>query len=119
MWPSHPGEPAENHTNAGLLESSERLLAFPDDVLTTRERAREARDTVVQAVQEGCGIASNDGKTRVYSHAGGEPPPLSAELGAAGNKLSSERGLVVLGTPIGHPHFISSWAESRMRTEAH
>eukprot|EP00439_Symbiodinium_sp_Y106_P083243 s600_g23.t1 len=107
---------------SSALHSSERLLAFLDDlyVLTTRERAREARDTVVQAVQEGCGIASNDGKTRVYSHAGGEPSPGIAELGDdvwRGNKPSSERGLKVLGTPIGHPHFIASWAESRVRTE--
>ncbi|CAE7522469.1 unnamed protein product [Symbiodinium natans] len=80
----------------------------------------QARDTVVQAVQEGCGIASNDGKTRAYCHAGGAPPPGMAELGAdawRGNKAPSERGLVVLGTPISHPHFIASWAESRMRTE--
>ena len=43
---------------SSALHSSERLLAFLDDlyVLITRERAREARDTVVQAVQEGCGI---------------------------------------------------------------
>ena len=106
---------------SSALHSSERLPAFLDDlyVLTTRERAREARDTVVQAVQEGCGIASNDGKTRVYSHAGGEPSPGIAELGDdvwRGNKPSSERGLKVLGTPIGHPHFIASWAEGRVRT---
>ena len=52
---------------SSALHGSERLLAFLHDlyVLTTRERAREARDTVVQAVQEGCGIASNEGKTRV------------------------------------------------------
>ena len=107
---------------SSALHGSERLLAFLDDlyVLTTRDRAREARDTVVQAVQEGCGIASNEGKTRVYSHAGGEPPPGIAELGAdvwRGNKRSSECGLKVLGTPIGHPHFIASWAEGRMLTE--
>ena len=61
---------------SSALHGSERLLAFLDDlyVLTTRERAREARETVVQAMQEGCGIAFNQGKTRVYSHAGGEPP---------------------------------------------
>ena len=54
------------------------------------------------------------------AYAGGEPPPGIAELGAdvwRGNKPSSERGLKVLGTPIGHPHFIASWAESRVRTE--
>ena len=108
---------------SSALHASERLLAFFDDlyVLTTRDCAREARDTVVQAVQEGCGIASNDGKTRVYCHAGGAPPPGIAELGAdvwRGNKAPSERGLVVLGTPIGHPHFIASWAESLPRSSA-
>jgi len=110
------------HAAKVCSHSSERLLAFLDDlyILTTRERASEARDTVVQAVQEGCGIASNEGKTRVYSHAGGAPPPGIAELGAdvwRGNKPSSERGLKVLGTPIGHPDFIASWAENRMHTE--
>ena len=82
--------------------------------------ARRRHVPVGNLVQEGCGIASNDGKTRVYSHAGGEPPPGIAELGAdvwRGNKPSSERGLKVLGTPIGHPHFIASWSESRVRTE--
>ena len=104
---------------SSALHGSERLLAFFDDLYVLT--AREARDAVVQAVlQEGCGIASTEGKTRVYSHAGGEPPPGIAELGAdvwRGNKRSSERGLKVLGTPIGHPHFIASWAESRMLTE--
>ena len=53
------------------------------------------------------------------AYAGGEPPSGIAELGAdvwRGNKPSSERGLKVLGTPIGHPHFIASWAEGRVRT---
>ena len=46
------------------LRTSERLLAFLDDlyVLTARGRAREARDTMVQAVQEGCGILSHDAR---------------------------------------------------------
>ena len=46
--------------------------------------------------------------------------PGIAELGAdvwRGNKRSSERGLKVLGTPIGYPHFIASWAEGRMLAE--
>ena len=34
-----------------------------------------------------------------------------------GDKPLEERGLVVLGTPIGHPHFIAAWAAQRMRTE--
>ena len=75
---------------------------------------------VVQAVQDGCGIASNEGKTRVYSHAGGELPPGIAELGAdvwRGNKPSSGRGLKVLGPPTSHPHFMPIWAESKMLLE--
>jgi len=62
---------------AASRHPSDRLLAFLDDlyVLTTRDRARAARDTVVEIVQEECGIASNEGKTRAYSWAGGPPLP--------------------------------------------
>ena len=107
---------------ASAVHASDSLLAFLDDlyVLTTRERARAARDTVVGIVEAECGIASNEGKTRVYSSAGGPPPPGVAELGSdvwRGDKPLEERGLVVLGTPIGHPHFIAAWAAQRMRTE--
>jgi len=58
-------------TASTALYFSERLLAVLDDlyVLTTQDHARKARDTVVQAVQYGCGIASNVGRTRVYSRA--------------------------------------------------
>ena len=107
---------------ASTLHASDSLLAFLDDlyVLTTRERARAARDTVVGIVETECGIASNEGKTRAHSCAGGPPPPGVAELGAdawRGDKPLEERGLVVLGTPVGHPHFVAAWAAQRMRTE--
>ena len=107
---------------ASALHASDSLLAFLDDlyVLTTRERARAARDTVVGIVETECGIASNEGKTRAHSCAGGPPPPGVAELGAdvwRGDKPLEERGLVVLGTPVGHPHFVAAWAAQRMRTE--
>ena len=50
-------------------------------VLTTRERAREGRDTVALAVQEGCDIASGEGTTRVYSHARGKIPTRNRRAG--------------------------------------
>ena len=57
---------------ASALAPSESLLAFLDDlyVVTNRDRARECRDVVVHRVEDECGIASNVGKTRVYSPAG-------------------------------------------------
>ena len=58
-----------------------KVFAFLDDlyVLTTLPRARVARDVVAGAVEAGCGIASNHGKTRIPAgpmrqhHPGGRP----------------------------------------------
>ena len=60
---------------SSALHSPERPRTFLHDVyvLTTRERAREARDTVAQAVQTGCGIAFNEGKSRVHGHPSRKP----------------------------------------------
>ena len=48
---------------ASALHASDSLLAFLDDlyVMTTRERACAARDTVVGVVKAEWGIASNEG----------------------------------------------------------
>ena len=59
---------------ASHLQSHERLLAFLGGlyILThDPERARPARDAVVGAVETHCGIASNEGKTRVFRFAAG------------------------------------------------
>ena len=90
---------------ASAVHASDSLLAFLDDlyVLTTRERARAARDTVVGIVEAECGIASNEGKTKVYSSAGGPPPPGVAELGSdvwRGDKPLKE----ARAGCAGHPH---------------
>ena len=44
---------------ASTLHPAYSLVAFPDDlyVITTQDRARESRDTVVGTVERGCGIA--------------------------------------------------------------
>ena len=60
------------------LQHGERLLAFLDDlyILTpTPARARPARDMVVAAVEAHCGIASNEGKTRVFAIGRIDGPP--------------------------------------------
>ena len=105
---------------ASALHPAETLVAFLDDLYTTRGRARECRDTVVGAVERDCGIASNIGKTRVYAPTKSPPPPGVAELGPdvwRADKPLAERGLKVLGVPIGHAEYVRAWAEARMQEE--
>ncbi|CAE7930015.1 unnamed protein product, partial [Symbiodinium sp. KB8] len=83
-------------------------------VVTTPARAREAFDTAAHAVEDHCGIASNLGKTRVLAAEGGPPPPGITELGEdvwCGDKPPAQRGVVVLGTPVGHPDFVQAWTD--------
>ena len=108
---------------AGALAPGDRLLAFLDDVcvVTTPERARAAYDTVSRAIAAHTGISSNLGKTRVFNHAGGPPPPGIAELGPdvwVSNRPLPERGFVALGVPIGSPEFIAARAAARLQEEA-
>ena len=107
---------------ASTLHPADSLVVFLDDlyVITARERARESRDTVVGMVERDCGIALNIGKTRVYSHSEGPPPPGIAALGSdvwRCDKPLPECGLLVLGVPIRHPTYVRAWAETRLREE--
>ena len=50
----------------------------------------------------------------------GPPPPGIAELGDdvwRGDKPSAQRGIVVLGTPVGHADFVQAWADARLQEE--
>ena len=74
----------------------------------------------MRAVEDQCGIASNLGKTRVIAAEAGPAPPGIAELGDdvwRGDKSDAQRGVVVLGSPLGHPAFVQAWAEERLRAE--
>ena len=74
----------------------------------------------MHAVEDRCGIASNLGKTRVIAATAGPAPPGIAELGDdvwRGDKPDAQRGVVVLGSPVGHLAFVQGWAEERLRTE--
>ena len=89
-------------------------------MITSPSRARAALDETVRAVEDRCGIASNLGKTRVIAATAGPAPPGIAELGDdvwRGDKPDAQRGVVVLGSPVGHPAFVQGWAEERLRTE--
>ena len=74
----------------------------------------------MHAVEARCGIASNLGTTRVTAAEAGPAPPGIAELGDdvwRGDKPDAQRGVVVLGSPVGHPAFVQAWAEDRLRAE--
>ena len=50
----------------------------------------------------------------------GPPPPGIAELGDdvwRGDKPSAQRGIVVLGTPVGHADFVQAWTDARLQEE--
>ena len=107
---------------AETLHPSDCLMAFLDDLylVTVPDRCRGSLDAVTHSVAEGCGIASNLGKTRVIRAIAGAAPPRVAELGPdvwRGDKPPNQRGMVVLGSPVGHPDFIAAWTAQRMAQE--
>ena len=95
---------------AETLHPSDCLMAFLDDLylVTVPDRCRGSRDAVTHSVAEGCGIASNLGKTRVIGAIAGAAPP---------DKPPNQRGMVVLGSPVGHPDFIAAWTAQRKAQE--
>ena len=103
---------------AAKLHRDDALLAFLDDlyVVTVPKLARAALDSTTTTVETHCGIASNLGKTRTFTLGETPPPAGIPELGAAvwrGDKPPPERGLLILGSPIGHPEFVRAWAAER------
>ena len=108
-------------SNRRQRRPDDRLVAFLDDLVVTQpSRVRATLDTTVHAVETRCGIASNLGKTRVTAAEAGPAPPGIAELGDEvwrGDKPDAQRGVVVLGSPVGHPAFVQAWAEDRLRAE--
>ncbi|CAE7568781.1 unnamed protein product [Symbiodinium natans] len=108
---------------AARLAQGERLLAFLDDlyVVTTPERSGHLGGVVAGEVERGAGVAANLGKTQIYNAQGGAAPPDVAALGPdvwRGDLPPEQRGFVALGVPIGHPDFVASQAEERLRAEA-
>ena len=103
---------------AETLHPSDCLMAFLDDLylVTVPDRCRGSLDAVTHSVAEGCGIASNLGKTRAIGAIAGAAPPGVAELGPdmwRGDKPPNQRGMVVFGSPVGHPDFIAAWTAQR------
>ena len=84
------------------------------------KRARAAFDTVTEIIAERTGIRTHLGKCRCWNAQRGAAPPGIASLGAEvwrGDRAPEERGIVVLGTPVGTPEFLRAHATSRLARE--
>ena len=99
----------------------EHLFAYLDDVyvLCKPDRVRVLYELLKSTLKEDTGLDLNEGKTRVYNKGGVKPEGVE-ELGpqvwaGALDKNAAERGLKVLGTPVGTPEFVAAhgkkWAE--------
>ena len=109
---------ALREAQANLLPD-ELVIAYLDDlyIVSSPERARTAYDMVTRIIQQRCGIQPNLGKTVCWSKQGGNPPPGIAELGTnvwKGNGSESERGIRVLGAPLGTADFTTAFCAKRI-----
>ena len=108
------------------LREGEFLLALLDDIytVTTPERACEVHGFVKEALWSQGGIRVHQGKTQVWNHAGVEPPgchrlqaeavlsdPRAVVWRSAEELPMHQRGMKVLGTPLGHTEFIKAQLE--------
>ena len=106
------------------------LVAFLDDLyaVTEKDRTRKTFDIVTTAVEEHAGIRTNLGKLQLYSTAGGEAPAgfedfqdkraeNEAKIWTSDSPQPQDRGIVVLGSPLGSPEFCEAFAEKRMEKE--
>ena len=98
--------------NATLREG-EMLFAYLDDifVLCDPDRVAEIFLQVRHALHHAAGIQVNLGKTKVWNGAAVKPKDLHIFGAEAwkGEGPEEERGLVVLGVPVGHSTFVQKW----------
>ena len=104
------------------LQPGELLVAFLDDIylVTTPARASAAFDVVRQALRDHAGIEADLGKCRVWNRQGGPAPPGVEALGPEvwrGDEPLHERGLKVLGAPLGSDEYITALGQQRLREE--
>ena len=105
--------------NATLREG-ELLFAYIDDiyVLCDPDRVAEMFVQVRHALFQQAGVQVNLGKTKVWNGAIVKPTNMHVIGGDAwkGEGLEEERGLLVLGVPVGHHAFVQKWLADKEGT---
>ena len=104
------------------------ILAYLDDIyiVTSPHRARLAYDVVVNEIENGTGIRPNLGKTECWAANVSEAPTGIPELDAPypsppvwkGNLPLAERGLMILGSPIGTEDFVKKVLAEKLAEES-
>ena len=97
------------------LEEGECLFAYLDDVyvLCSAKRTRIVHDLLVDTLGERAGIQLHSGKTRTWNFAGERLPDM-ADLGP---DVWNPLGVRILGTPVGHEEFVTSFLEELLAEE--
>ena len=112
------------------MHHDDLLVAFLDDLyaVTEKDRTRKTFDIVTTAVEKHAGIRTNLGKLQLYSEAGGDPPPGFEEfqekraenegrIWTSNCPQLQDRGIVVLGSPLGTVEFCEAFAVKRIEKE--
>ena len=104
------------------LHADDIVVAFFDDIfiITTPERTRASYDIVAEVVPRRTGIALNREKTRAWCRAVIPAPADVLDLGPEvwrADREPAERGLRVVGTPLGSAEFVAAFLQSRIGEE--
>ena len=104
------------------LRQGEMLFAYLDDiyVLCDPYRVAEIFLQVKLSLFRSAGIQVNLGKTKIWISAGIKPEDLDT-VGAeawTGEGPEEDRGLVVLGVPVGHRAFVQKWLADKGQSHA-
>ena len=107
---------------ASQLEEGERIFAFLDDlyVVTTRDGARSAFETVAGEVETRAGVRSHLGKLRAWCRSPAPRPASFDDLGAevwVADAPPELNGIQVLGTPLGSEEYVAAQAAARLADE--
>ena len=123
------GQHAALEAAQGRLQQDERIFAFLDDIYTTSDPDRVGAVYAIlqEELHHHCGIRIHTGKTQVWNQGGVRPPACDALESTAqrehpearmwkGSDLpTGQQGIKVLGTPLGHPDFVSAHLDGKIQ----
>ena len=100
------------------LRDDEKVFAYLDDIYIVAKpsRTRELYDTIRHSLEVRIGISTNEAKTRCWNAQGVMPPNMDHGWRGGDDLPTTERGLIILGTPVGHDDFVQTHLE-KIRNE--
>ena len=122
------GQHAALEAAHGRMRTGETLFAFLDDVyfVVKPDRVGDVYQVVEQELYKHSRIRIHTGKTQVWNSAGVRPEACDtleriartsvpdAQVWKGPGLLTSEQGVRVLGTPLGHTNFVSAYLMKKL-----